>query len=1071
MGSPRHLLLMRLAARRPPDTVHRRPAPVHPVSQLQQLAGNGAVCGLLAAHAERRQVPQPVVHRIPTKPAPSAPSQAGTTGSSGGGGASGGTAGGGSTPPSAVSEIVELKGKPRFEPSPMLADEIRAGSPGRPVIPLPSSLLRPPKGVNVSVRFGDLAEGRIPVLWTSTGFQTVTPPPNFPAWGIPLDHPAWPSTARAKPMLWVVVKDSVVVGGMGWMTPAPLANDPDKFRAKVPLETLFGGMSGLTNLKFPGLVTGQLAGGRLTYEVPQLTFDAGPFSGSGRLRIDDAAYEFDAAIDVPLTGLPNGAKVPIRRTPSGINSYVIGHRTWRYERVLGGKKGARIVGDITATLANGGFDVRGTARYSSAKPRINGTVTIIVDSFDKAKKAVQDRLGPDAPGAIEPAGSGEGIAVTGFGQLDFALSEWMTGNAEVIVHPEGWITARGEILPTKIIPLLRKREKEHELFNKSVDRMIAGVPGIGDVRAEGAAKLLAYGWFGPGTLHGIRLGGLVSNHPALINRFDLAGTVSAPAAAGLRMDASIGLSAYLAHLAEVAEMKLTGTGVLELQMYAEAAAAAGRRPSKSDPTEPEYFIEGHLEAASALTLDLQLRLRGRVLFLSGKINLVDQTWTLGSAGARLGFDYAFGRSGPSKIEANFDSIDFDPGKFAEDVVRGNTIEAKGYEGKKAVDTKTASDVVNPDAPIPQGPPQLGPAPTGGPPPSGPDRVLEEQFEMLTEPHTLRLALVDPPDLEMASREPRSLLRRIKNARTAVRNDEFLVSAMKAVRLADLGKIEDQTKQVLTAAEKVAQGAPYLTPSVPGFKDLAAQISTYAQRYGATDLASGLAAVSVDPAKPETVLSKFPKLSGDLLIKARVARIMESGTDVVKLRKIVDNHPPSAQDRLEDLLEQIETMLVTGATGAQSVIADLAIGGNKMKGAAFVLRYIHDYPPGWGDVAFEAKDEDAGQPDSRRWDAWIAGTLYEFKAWYSWKPVASYTFLKQILQDYEKTRIGQTIGLRWVFADSPMTLDHIVENMQAALDGVRADLVAGKTPKVAGYSVNTCDFTKSRLRTVVVKIKP
>lgn len=75
------------------------------------------------------------------------------------------------------------------------------------------------------------------------------------------------------------------------------------------------------------------------------------------------------------------------------------------------------------------------------------------------------------------------------------------------------------------------------------------------------------------------------------------------------------------------------------------------------------------------------------------------------------------------------------------------------------------------------------------------------------------------------------------------------------------------------------------------------------------------------------------------------------------------------------------------------------------------------------------------------------------------------------QDYEKTRIGQTIGLRWVFADSPMTLDHIVENMQAALDGVRADLVAGKTPKVAGYSVNTCDFIKSRLRTVVVKIKP
>lgn len=1067
MGSAAHLLAMRAASRRRTVLGKRRPDPVHPVLRLQTLAGNAAVSGLLTGRGAGHGVAQPlgsqpVVHRQPTAPAPPAPPR-GSPGPSSSGRSSGspGLSGG--------LEVVELKGKPRFQPSQHLTDEITAGSPQ----PLPLPVPFPPasEGVMVNVRFGDLAEGQIPVLWNAGGFQTPPPQPRFPAWGIPLHHPALPSAALAEPMLWIVVRDSRIFGGLGWKSLGGLAADPSKFRKRVPREALFGGMSGITNLKFPGDIHEGLSNGRLIYDVPHLTFDVGPFSGSGRLRIDDAAYDFEAAIDVPMTGLPSAAKVPIKRTPSGINNYVIGRQTWSYERTLGGRKGGRISGDVTATLGNGSFDVRGSARYSNTQPRVNGTVTIIIDSFDKAKKAVQDHLGPDAPGAIDPAAAGEGIAVTGWGQLSFALSAWMTGNAEVIVHPEGWVTARGELLPTKIIPLVRKRQKERELFKESVDRWIVEVPGIGDIRIEGDAKLLAYGRFGPGTLHGIRLEGLLSNHPAILNRFEVAGTISAPAAAGLRLNASLGLSAKLAHLAEMAHMKIRGQGILELQMYAEAAAAAGRRPSKADPTEPEYFVQGHLEAASALNFDLQLRLSGSVIFLRGKIDLVDQTWTLGSAGARMGFDYVLGDSKQSKIDTSFDSISFDAGKFAEDVVRGQTVEAKGYEGKQAVDAKAASDVVNPNAPVPQGPPQAGPATPGTPLGTAPDKVLEESFDMLNEPHTLRLALLDTPELEMASRTPRSLLGKIKSARAAVRKDPILVAAMKGVRLADLDKIEDQAKQVLGAAAKVAKAAPYLSPSVSGFADLAKLITGYATRYDVTDLASGLAAVSVDPTKPETVLNKFPSLAADTLITARVARIIESGTDAVKLRKIVDNHRPSAEDSLVELLEQVETMLVTGATGAQSVIADLAIGGNKMKGAAFVLRYVHTYPPGWGDVAFEAKDEDAGQPDSRRWDAWIAGSLYEFKSWYSWKPVASYTFLKQMLQDYEKTRVGQSIGLRWVFADSPMSRDHILEQMTAALDGVKADLLAGKAPKVGGYTVSICDFIKSRIGSVVLKIKP
>lgn len=44
--------------------------------------------------------------------------------------------------------------------------------------------------VYVRVQFGSLAEGQIPVLWSGTGFETTPPLPDYPAWGLPFDHPA-----------------------------------------------------------------------------------------------------------------------------------------------------------------------------------------------------------------------------------------------------------------------------------------------------------------------------------------------------------------------------------------------------------------------------------------------------------------------------------------------------------------------------------------------------------------------------------------------------------------------------------------------------------------------------------------------------------------------------------------------------------------------------------------------------------------------------------------------------------------------------------------------------------------
>ena len=573
-------------------------------------------------------------------------------------------------------------------------------------------------------------------------------------------------------------------------------------------------MSGFTNFKLFQPITDELWHGKFTYDVPHLTFDQGAFSGTGRLSVVDDKYDFEGAIDVPLAGLPGSQGAG--QEDGGL--WCLSPAVRRFERSIG-RDGSRISGEITATLGNGSFDVRGTASYSRRDPRINGTVTIIVDSFI-VKERVREHLGPkDAPASITPAAPGEGIGITGFGQLDFELSDGMTGNAEVIVHPEGWITARGEILPTKIVLLSKKQEKERPIKGAggSIGTTIAGVPGIGDIRVHAEAQLYAYGWFGPGTLHDIRITGLISNHPGITNRFELAGTISAPAAAGLRLgglgddpDAKVDVSVYVAHLKKVLEARISGQGRLD-SMHAELATAAGKRPSKAHPGQHEYYLQGDLAASAALILALKLWLGGDVPFWSPELKLADRTWTLGTAGANLGFDYVLGKDGKSTISTSFDKIDFDIGKFAEAVVRGKTAEQKKYEGKQeAAKTKTVSTVDKPDVPTLPGPASAAAAP---------DRQIEAPFAMLTEAHTLWLALIEPPDLLMESPRLEHLLRLIELARTNV-GSATLTKKEREARLGHLDKIEAQAKQVLEAAEKVEKESPYLTLSVPGFKDLA-----------------------------------------------------------------------------------------------------------------------------------------------------------------------------------------------------------------------------------------------------------
>jgi hypothetical protein len=335
------------------------------------------------------------------------------------------------------------------------------------------------------------------------------------------------------------------------------------------------------------------------------------------------------------------------------------------------------------------------------------------------------------------------------------------------------------------------------------------------------------------------------------------------------------------------------------------------------------------------------------------------------------------------------------------------------------------------------------------------------------PHTLKLTLSDPPGLMMQTAlEP--LIGKIDRARKALKKDTSISDAEKATRLAALNKIEASANGVQAAAARVAKNPAFITPDIPGFEELAKLIGEYGDAYDVTDLGLALEKVIVDPSKPETVLHKFPALAANELVTKQVSRIIAAGVQATDLRKIVENVRPVKDDAVADMLGLIEKMINSGATNWDKVITDLRIGGNKFKGASFVIRYI-DTVLGWNDVGFELTS-DPLNPSGRRWDAWVAGVLYQFKSWYSWPDVADRTFLRQILEDYKDTRVGQEMGLRWVFETS-LTKDQIVKKMKDALTGVVADLKAGRKPKVDGYTGGIALFIHARVESIVTVVKP
>jgi len=97
-------------------------------------------------------------------------------------------------------------------------------------------------------------------------------------------------------------------------------------------------------------------------------------------------------------------------------------------------------------------------------------------------------------------------------------------------------------------------------------------------------------------------------------------------------------------------------------------------------------------------------------------------------------------------------------------------------------------------------------------------------------------------------------------------------------------------------------------------------------------------------------------------------------------------------------------------------------------------------------------------------------LYQFKSWYTWPTIANRTFLRQILEDYERVFKDNDVGLFWIFQTSLSTSD-IVDKMKTALQGVIDDLKAGKSPVVPGYTESIALFLIARVGSIVKTVAP
>ena len=498
---------------------------------------------------------------------------------------------------------------------------------GSTFFPLTDSLIKriwkkPFDVKQIPVRYGSIAKGYLQLyadavgrLWTPDGPQTLT-----------FFHPALPPlSASEAPVLAIEIADSVIFGGLSKQSTVssykPAGPSTVTLLNQEQAATL-AGLDDLHDLKI-GRFVNVVERGQFRFELGDLQFKFDSvFPGKGNFSIDKAK-PLDATADVEAVGIAKQS-IEIERDP---DAQLSAGKNLVVELKPPKRAGEEWSGGITARFARGQFDIRGTIDYRSPSGEIVGSATLLLTDEKSAWAAVNQRLGDKAPVGGAPSASSTGLALVGWGVLDFNLSKWLRGRAEVVVDPEGYITTLGRLEPTVTYNLFDKQTLPTKgLPGTSMDLQI---PIVGELlHVDGGFSFKASGWYGPGTLFDITAEGVYSTNPRIPVEFDVGATLAVPAEAKLVLEIWGGIALGDGPISAGIRLSLTGTATL--RAYAEARPhIARRRVRGAKDTATEYTIKGHMDVAAALDVGLKGEIELHVLTV--KLASVD-SWAVTCGG-------------------------------------------------------------------------------------------------------------------------------------------------------------------------------------------------------------------------------------------------------------------------------------------------------------------------------------------------------------------------------------------------------------------------------------------------------
>jgi hypothetical protein len=604
-------------------------------------------------------------------------------------------------------EEVSLKGSGTFAPSAALAAAVAASRHGAGA---------------VRVKFPGLAAGTILVRAHKGKHST---PDELQA--IEIQHAALNPlrTVGVTPMLAVRITADEVTGfvtvavGTGKPLPGRRAIVSDLERRAPAL-----GLLGISKLA-PKNVVNELKGGAVTLKTDLGLTVGGYLTGSGELALQDDTVTFDAHAAAQVR--PAGEmKLDLKRSPDGALSGGGG-----LDVNLG-----KLSGRVVVTYAQGVVEAIGKLAYRTEK--LSGEVTLLVTDRETARTVAYEHLPPEAiaesakqtAGASAaakgpaPAGPKPGPrAIAGWGTLDVHFTEWLTGQATVIVDGEGHVTVIGKLTPPATVSFDRtKVDLRKRIFTFEV-RAGYGIPVVGEIFVFFSLSLDAVAKVTPLTLSKIVVIGTYSTDPKIFNNFTISANLNLSAMAALELEAKAG--AGLEILDHDIKIGAGLTAAAGLKAYLDATPVIGYR-ELGDPTlgkRGEFFVHGDVEIAGQPFLAL-----AGFLFVAietpwwSPLSDREWRWPLGelvyALPGEFGFgaevDYVFGSGNPPAISTK--SVDFSAEKFAGDLMDEKV--PKGSHGQDEKKGAWKEKQAAPPAPPPAPPKVIG----KGKPASRPDRA-------------------------------------------------------------------------------------------------------------------------------------------------------------------------------------------------------------------------------------------------------------------------------------------------------------------------------------------------------------